>query len=237
MKYFIYLFAGSLSLFIGCSKNDKSAPAHKDDLIDGFTLIQVDSIAKHYGAKFTSEPGSSIDRGIKISDFITLMESRHKAGFGSSAKVIEGTVTPQSQGDVYSDGDDGNTTVPLSQQGGQIFNLTWSFPNLYELAFPSIYNAIFSFGLPATINSSDFLYAGATMPAFPTSWGYLHQTGTISGSTAALNLNIIGRETQILHVANGSFTTYYMVQFKVQNQPMLNGAKIHANISLTQLNP
>jgi len=213
----------------------------KLNAIDGYSISQVDSIARHYGWTFT--PGDAVKgkQTMKIQDFIKLAEGRVANGLDARTINIEGTLTPASTV-LGNYPDDGNTMVGLNGQTAPLYNLTWHFPDFKNRAFPSIYNMTFSVypnnnGSEPQVSGADFMYDGADGPVLNTDWAYNHQGSTISGIASAFNVQNYGTEHETVHILGGTIQHHYVVQFKIGNQNVENvTSKVRAIITLTQIN-
>lgn len=228
-------------LLSACSKSGFDPVDSKLKLIDGYSIAQVDSIARHYGWTFTPGDTAKDKPVMKIKDFISLAEVRIANGLNAKTINIAGTLTPASTvlGDYP---DDGNTMVGLNGQNAPLYNLTWHFPDFKNRAFPSIYNMTFSVytnsdGSQPQVSGADFMYDGADGPVLNTDWSYNHQGSTISGIASAFNVQNYGTEHETVHILGGTIQHHYVVQFKINNQNVENvTSKVRAIITLTQIN-
>jgi len=241
MRIYNYLLIVIMTLVSSCSKNDDVPVAQKLDAIDGYSIAQVDSIARHYGWTFTLGDTAKGKQTMKISDFIKLAESRLAKGLSARKMNIEGTVTLANTV-IGNFSNDGNTIVGLGVQNAPLYNLTWKFPNLKDMAYPSIYNMTFSVfeqsgGSQPQVGTTDFMYDGADGPVITTDWEYRHGGATISGIASAFHVQNYGTEHETVHILGATIQRHYLVQFKIDGQSVANATTpISANILLTQLN-
>ena len=231
MKIYNYLFVGSMTLLFACSKNDAVTTSKTSDLIDGYTVAQIDSIAKHYGWKKLTTGQSSRSNAMKVNEFIALMEKRNQftSKNGRTAhETVQLTVA--------------STTSPGSVVVGQptlnLYNLTWKFPQLKSAAYPSLYymsfNAYSGLG-GVTIHGVTFNYDGLDGPIATSDWSYNHLFSSGSGGTAALTVDNQGTETEVVEIAGYTYTNTYSVKFKIAQKPMLPGMTLLATIVLQPL--
>ena len=237
---YFYFFIVVSTLLFACSKNDNEPVAPKLNAIDGYSVAQVDSIARHYGWTFTAGDTAKCKKTMTIQDFIKLAEGRIGNGLSARTIQIEGTLTPAST-ELGSFPDDGNTMVLLGGRDAPLYNLTWRFPNLKDRAFPSIYNMTFSVskvgeGQPQVFGT-DFMYDNVDGPVLSSDWSYSPQASTISGIPSAFYVQNIATEHETVHILGGTIQRHYLVRFKIDGQNLENvTARIAATITLTQLN-
>ncbi|NLR57648.1 hypothetical protein HGH93_06035 [Chitinophaga polysaccharea] len=240
MRIYNYFLIVTSTLLYACSKNDYAPVVPKLNPIDGYSIAQVDSIARHYGWTFTPGDTAKGKQTMKIQDFINLAEGRIANGLNARKINIEGTLTfANTVLGAYPN--DGNTFVGLGGQNAPLYNLTWKFPNLKSMAFPSIYNMTFSvysdIGSEPQVGGADFMYDGADGPILNTDWAYQHQGSTISGLASAFYVQNYGTEHETVHVLGGTIQRHYVVQFKINGQNVANVlSPVNAVITLTLLN-
>lgn len=240
MKIYNYFLIVSMTLLSACSKNDYEPVPPKLSSIDGYSIAQVDSIARHYGWTFTLGDTAKGKQTMKIQDFIKLAEGRSANGLNARKINIKGTLTLANTV-LGSYPNDGNTIVGLGSQNAPLYNLTWKFPGLKSSAFPSIYNMTFSvYSDPVSapqVGGADFMYDGADGPILNTDWAYQHQGATISGLASAFYVQNYGTEHETVHILGGTIQRHYVVQFKIDGQNVANPiSPVNATITLIKLN-
>jgi hypothetical protein len=161
MRIYIFLTVG-VTLLTACSKNDFKPVDSTSNSIDGFSIAQVDSIARHYGWTFTPGDTAKGKQIMKIQDFIKLAEDRIANGLNARTINIEGTLKATNTV-LGSYPDDGTTMVGINGPNAPLYNLTWHFPDFKGRAYPSIYNMTFvvypsDSGSSPDVGGTDFMY-------------------------------------------------------------------------------
>lgn len=230
METFNYLVLGSIAMFCSCSKNDATSSSKSSDLVDGFTSVQIDSIAKHYGWKKSAYGQSDGGKQMKVTDFIALMEKRKQ--FSSQNGRIE--ATGQLTGQIFGDETDAPSDI-LPPNG--YYKLTWNFPNLRSQAYPSLYYmgiTVLPTPAGATVQGITFNYDWVDGPLSLSDWTYNNIYSTATGDVSNLNVYNNGAETEKITIGTFTIENTYSVDFTITNQ-MMNGGHIMASIKIQQL--
>lgn len=233
MKKITYFIAVALPIFTACTKNEDPSPAKTSPVtIDGYTIAQVDSIAKHYGFKLSKNTSTLKNGIVSVNDFIRIMEARKLSGSEINARA----------GQIYNDNvETHGWNAPYTQH--PVYSFTFNFPNFKSAAYPSIYTVTWilyrnweSGSVQPSLLGASFDYNSIDGPIASTTWAYNNHGGMIDGFTNNFNVTNIGVETEVISIIGHTLTNSYRVEFNIAHQSLEMGAYVNATIRMIQLN-